>query len=94
MEITGFIWQEHIVDKLQRKHHVMYNEVEEVFAAPPLFRFVEKGRQAGEDIYAASGRTLAGRYLIVFYIYKKDHRALITSARDMTERERRLYERR
>ena len=94
MEIRGFIWLEIVVDKLQRKHNVRYNEVGEVFADQPLFRFIEKGQQGGEDVYAASGRTFSGRYLIVFFIYKKDRRALITSARDMTERERRLYERR
>jgi uncharacterized DUF497 family protein len=94
LEIIGFIWLETIIDKLSHKHNVMYNEVEEVFANQPLFRFVEKGQQLHEDLYAALGQTLAGRYLIVYYIYKKDRRALIISARDMTQREKKNYERR
>jgi uncharacterized DUF497 family protein len=35
----------------------------------------------------------AGRYLIVFFIYKVAHTALIISARDMNKSERRRYER-
>lgn len=42
-------------------------------------------------MYACMGQTKSGRYLIVFFIYKKDGRALILSARDMTPAERRRY---
>ncbi len=38
------------------------------------------------------GRTSAGRYLIVFFVYKHDGQALILSARDMTAAERSRYE--
>jgi uncharacterized protein len=58
----------------------------------PLFRFVEKGHRAGENVYAAMGQTKSGRYLIVFFIYKKDGRIVILSARDMTPAERKRYE--
>ena len=43
-------------------------------------------------MYAALGETKDGRYLIVFFIYKKDGRAIILSARDMTPAERKRYE--
>ncbi|TVQ95421.1 MAG: hypothetical protein EA399_17940 [Desulfovibrionales bacterium] len=56
-----------------------------------MFRFVEHGYKQGEDVYAALGQTDAGRYLIVFFIRKSDHAALIISARDMDRKERRLY---
>ncbi len=39
------------------------------------------------------GRSDAGRYLAVFFIYTKDQRALILSARDMSDAERKRYER-
>jgi hypothetical protein len=52
---------------------------------------VEKGHRPGEDVYAALGRTEAGRYLVIFFVYKKDRRVLILSARDMTDSERRRY---
>lgn len=46
----------------------------------------------GEDVYAAFGRTFAGRYLAVFFIYKPERKtAVVISARDMTERERKTY---
>jgi uncharacterized DUF497 family protein len=44
-------------------------------------------------VYAARGQTDAGRYLIVFFLHKPNHVALILSARDMDQRERRRYER-
>lgn len=93
MKITGFIWLEDIVEKLAQKHGVSQQEVKEVFANFPHFRFVEKGHRPGENVYAALGQTDAGRYLIIFFIYKKNKCALILSARDMTSAERRRYER-
>ncbi len=43
-------------------------------------------------MYAALGRTGAGRYLIVFFVRKPDGRALVVSARTMTDAERKRYE--
>ena len=94
MHIDDFIWLPDIVEKLAVKHHVTEDEVEEVFFSRPLFRFVEYGHWEEEDVYSAQGRTDTGRYLIVFFIYKPDHLALIVSARDMDAKERRRYERR
>ena len=42
---------------------------------------------------SAAGQTDAGRYLVVFFVYKADNTALVLSARDMDRRERRQYER-
>jgi uncharacterized DUF497 family protein len=93
LKVTGFIWLQDIVEKLWHKHNVEQYEVAEVFANAPQFRLVEKGHRAGENVYSASGQTGAGRYLIVFFVYKHNKRALIVSARDMTRAERRRYER-
>ena len=96
MTLRGFIWLDKIVEKLASKHSVSQAEAEQVFDAEnePHFRFVERGYQSGEDVYAALGRTNGGRFLIVFFILKQDKRALIVSARTMTDSERRQYERR
>jgi uncharacterized protein len=56
-------------------------------------RFVEKGHVPGENMYAAMGQTEAGRYLIAFFIHKPDGRALILSARNMDNAEKKLYRR-
>lgn len=93
MYIDDFIWQEDVVDKLAVKHGVSPQEVEEVFFNRPRYRFVEKGRRSGEDVYWASGQTDAGRYLIVFFIQKSSNRALILSAREMDVTERKRHER-
>ena len=93
MKITDFIWYDEIVEKLEQKHNVRQQEVREVFANRPQFRFVEKGHRPMENVYAALAQTIAGRYLIVFFIYKMDNQALILSARDMTHTEVRKYDR-
>ena len=91
MKITGLIWLEEIVDKLAWKHQVQQEEVREVFRRRPKYRFVETGHRRGENVYVAQGRTAAGRYLNVFFVYKTDRRALILSARTMAPAEKRTY---
>ncbi len=66
MHIDDFIWLPGILDKIEVKHRVSQDEVEEVFFNLPRYRFVESGHQKGEDVYSASGQTEAGRYLITF----------------------------
>ena len=93
MRIGGILWLEAIVDKLASKHHVTTEEVEEVLAGQPKFRFVEQGHRFGENVYAAFGRTRAGRRLLVFFVHKpRTREALILSAREPSVRERRFYE--
>ncbi len=93
MRIEEIVWLEEIIEKLWRKHQVETDEVEEVLRGRPNIRFVEKGHRPDEDLYAALGRTDAGRYLSVFFVYKASKSALIISARDMDTAERKRYER-
>lgn len=94
MVIEGFIWIPDIVDKLDTKHSVTIPETESVFDGKPVFRKMEKGRIQDEDLYRALGQTMSGRYLAVFFIYKAGREALVISARDMSERERKYYAKR
>lgn len=91
MKIEDVIWLRDVVDKLSSQHQVETDEVEEVFADRPKFRFVEKGERKGEDVYMALGQTDAGRHLSALFIYKKTKEALILSARDMARKEKRQY---
>ncbi len=91
VRISGFIWLRNIVEKIEAKHRVSLDEVEEVFLAPPQFRRLEKGKVEGEDVYGAYGQTEAGRYLTVVFIRKLGGRALIITARDMDSKERKQY---
>jgi len=45
----------------------------------------------GEHLYNALGKTVAGRLLSVFFIRKLGSKALIVTARDMNESERKRY---
>jgi len=92
LRISELIWLEEIIEKIKQKHNVTQDEVREVLQHSRHFRFVEKGHYPGENVYSAWGQTDAGRYLIVFFVYKKNKQALIVSARDMTYGERNRYE--
>ncbi|MBI5787425.1 MAG: BrnT family toxin [Candidatus Schekmanbacteria bacterium] len=93
MRIEIIIWLERVVDKLSFKHNVTIHEVEEALSNQPKFRLVEKGQTEGENIYLALGQSVAQRYLVVFFIYKRTKEAIILSARDMVPGERKQYER-
>lgn len=92
MKISSIIWLEEIVEKINAKHLVGLDEVREVLDSSSHFRFVEKGHRPGENVYSALGQTDSGRYPIIFFVYKKGKQALILSARDMTDTERKRYE--
>ena len=83
MRITDLVWLDAFVEKIETKHGVVQEEVDEVFARKPKIRKMKKGRFQGEDVYRALGRTNDGRYLTVFFIHKRTGAALILSARDM-----------
>lgn len=91
MKIEDIIWLRRFVDKLIIKHHVDIEEVEEVLSNKPKIRFAKKGDRVGENVYMALGQTDAGRYLAVVFIYKKTKEALILSARDMKDKEKKQY---
>jgi uncharacterized DUF497 family protein len=91
MTIEGIAWLREVVDKLLPKHGVEVHEVEQALSRHPKVRFVEQGEREGEDVYLALGQSDAGRYLAILFIYKKTREALILSARDMAQKERRQY---
>ncbi len=76
----------------QDPHKVMMEEVEDVLFSKPFICQAEKGKVKDEDLYVAYGQTAAGRYLVVFFIYKHKIAALPITARDMTRSERRYYD--
>ncbi len=91
MKIIECLWLDRFVDKIIRKHNIYPEEVEEVLSKDPLIRRLESGHVKGEDLFIGFGRTDTGRYLSVLFVLKKDKRALVISARDMTKRERKKY---
>ena len=94
MRIQWIIWKDQFVEKLRTKHGVAPREAEEALRTGAHFRKAEKGRIPGEDLFAAYGRSSAGRYLLVLFVFKRPDTALPISARDMTDAERKYYARR
>ncbi len=92
MHLYDVIWKEEFVAKIADKHGVTPDEVEDVLFSGPHVRRAERGHVKGKDLYVAYGQTEAGRYLVVFFIRKRQAAALPISARDMTPSERRYYE--
>ena len=86
MVITGFEWDEGNVLHIER-HEFTPEEVEEVFAAD------HKVRRARQGLYIALGETLDGR--LAFVVFRRLPKGLIraVTARDMEDRERRLFRR-
>ena len=50
MKIQGIIWLARFVEKIEKKHGVGVDEVEEVFSNRPRVRRIEKGIVAGEHL--------------------------------------------
>jgi len=92
MEIATIICPALIEEKLETKHHLSVREARQVLLSAPRIRFAERGHTDGEDVYVAFGQTFGGRYVSVFFVYKPTRAtAIIISARDMNQKERRAY---
>ena len=89
--IKAFIWPAGIIEKCFAKHDVVPNEAEAAFSNSPKFKRWENGDVEGEDFYQCLGKTDEGRFLTIFFIFKKTGEALIISARDMDPKEKRRY---
>lgn len=94
MTIENIVIIPEIEDKLIWKHNVFRYEVEEAFENKPLFRFEKKKNFPDEHVYSAMSITGSGRFVSMFFIYRKNRDALIITARDMTKKERQYYEKR
>ena len=82
MIITELIWLTQFVEKIESKHGVSTDEVEQALTNSPRIQRIERGTAEGEDLYRAIGQTESGRLLVAFFIYKGRGRALVISARD------------
>ena len=88
MRIRSFQWDQENEDHVA-EHGVAVVEVEElILFRKPLY---QRGR---EGKYIAYGATEEGRYLFVVFVFKGAERIRVISARDMTNREKRLYKKR
>ncbi|MDO9534833.1 MAG: hypothetical protein Q7J85_05760 [Bacillota bacterium] len=93
MQISQLIWNENIIEHLAR-HNVLTEEVEEVCFDQPLIVKSKQTVKGVNQAYYALGQTVAGRYLFIMIVYFKQGRAMVVTARDMDQAERKYYQRR
>jgi len=79
---------DHILDKIESRHGVDFDEVLEACEARE--RHV---RRAREGLYKVFSRTSAGRYLLVVLASQGPGVWRVVTAREMTLPERRMYQR-
>ena len=77
---------DHILDKIESKHGISYDEAKEAcFSETCQFRCSHGG------LYKLFGQTAAGRYTLVVLVSRGAGWWKIVTAREMTEMERRPY---
>jgi len=81
-----FDWDEGNVDHISR-HAYTPEEVEEVFVGR------HKVRRTRDNRYLAYGKTLDGRFTLVVFVKPARGAIRVITSREMSEKERRLYNR-
>jgi uncharacterized DUF497 family protein len=87
-DVRTFRWPHGIRDKIEAKHGVQQDEVEESF-----FHTTARTRRTGGSRHLLLSQTPSGRYLFVAFDWEPPGLATILTARDMTTAERRLFRR-
>ena len=88
---TGFDWDDGNSEKNWSAHRVRRSECEEVLLNRPLIVAQGHSREDREARYQAMGETSAGRTLFVVFTVR-GNLVRVISARDMSRRERSVYE--
>jgi uncharacterized DUF497 family protein len=87
----GFDWDEGNLVKNWERHRVSASECEQVFFNSPLIAGLDEKRSKSEPRYYALGITDSGRRLFIAFTVRKNLIRVI-SARDMSRRERKVFE--
>jgi len=66
MKITGFIWFDDVIEKIETEHHVTMAEVEEVFDKKTKFKKMRKGKFRGRMFTERSGKLKIGAIWLCF----------------------------
>ena len=86
LRIESLEIDDHILDKIESKHGISFEEVEEACLSEK--RHVRKDR---EGLYKLFSQTVAGRYILVVLVNLGRGCWKVATAREMTDSERRLY---
>jgi hypothetical protein len=87
-DVRSFRWPRGVGDKIEAKHGVQQDEVEDAF-----FHKTARTRRTGGSRYLLLSQTPGGRYMFVAFDWEPPGVATILTARDMTITERRMFRR-
>ena len=90
-KITGFQWDRGNIDKNWNKHQVKNSECEEVFFNIPFIVAHDQIHSNSEIRFYALGKTNEDRYLFTVFTVRND-KIRVISSRDMSRKERNIYE--
>ena len=88
---VGFEWDEGNSEKNWIRHHVTIPECEQVFFNQPLVLAGSERLSVSESRFYALGQTYTGRRLFIVFVIRSEL-VRVVSARDMSRRERRVYD--
>jgi uncharacterized protein len=90
-QIIGFDWDENNREKNWEKHGVLASECEEAFFNLPLLLQPDAPHSQKESRYYVLGHTALNRRLFIAFTVR-ENRIRVISARDMSKKERSIYE--
>jgi uncharacterized DUF497 family protein len=90
-ELVGFDWDENNREKNWNRHGVLASECEEVFFNLPLLLQPDPSHSQKEPRYYVLGHTNLDRRLFIAFTIRGD-RIRVISARDMSKKERSIYD--
>jgi uncharacterized protein len=90
-DLLGFEWDKANLYKNEDKHKVSFWECEEIFFNSPLLLYDDIKHSHSEKRFYALGKTHAQRKLLIVFTVRNSLIRVI-SAREMSKRERKIYE--
>lgn len=90
-DCIGFEWDEANATKIWNKHDVLPAECEQVFFNEPLLLFEDIKHSCEEKRIYVLGKTDDARALFIVFTIRNELIRII-SARDMSKKERKIYE--
>jgi uncharacterized DUF497 family protein len=90
-DLVGFDWDNGNIEKNWKKHNVRAGEIEEIFFNDPLIVLQDDLHSDVEMRYMCLGMTNTTRKLFCVFTIR-EHKIRPISAREMTPRERKVYE--
>jgi len=86
-----FDWDDSNLTKNYEKHNVTWEETENIFSNEPITIKDDDTHSTIEKRYNALGNTQKGRQLFVVFTLR-DNKVRVISARDLSRKERSMYE--